>query len=526
MRYSTKTFAALMMAITTLFSACQSVRISEHYAHNHYLTIGASTAYNEELPLFMPTYGDIVFERDARMVRRQLRRAGLPAGDSVLAYGYTTAPPHYAVVLTTATDNVKEDSINPLDADRFAFQRDTCIGERRYTLRALAEGPDTTAARGDVANLWERIAFDSLRAESFGSVFAVTEQKTNKLYAILENIEQFPVWTDIDRWNKTQMLLTYASFLGDNDVYRRERAVFRMASDSAVREALASAAPQEGDAALAVIAAEARSRQLVMVNENHFYPNHRVLVHDLLDTFKTLGFQYLALEALAPDQEEAVNRTRTINLQTGFYTQEQQYARLLRKALKLGYQLVAYENTDASVDREEGQARNLYGKTFGRDPQAKVLVLAGMDHILEAPTPSGKKWMAAIFKETYGIDPLTVGQNDLKDLGHLAPQGYLLAEGAAFGGNRLNLVDYQLINNQPIAIQEWPLEHQYRNRSRDTVQVLLFDTERPVTAAMALELPYYTTLVPAKTTVKLPIIPGRPMRLVVYDRFGNRVPSS
>ena len=26
-----------------------------------------------------------------------------------------------------------------------------------------------------------------------------------------------------------------------------------------------------------------------------------------------------------------------------------------------------------------------------------------------------------------------------------------------------------------------------------------------------------------KSTVKLPIIPGRPMRLVVYDRFGNRV---
>ena len=296
-----------------------------------------------------------------------------------------------------------------------------------------------------------------------------------------------------------------------------------MTADSAIREVLAHTKPISGDTVLAAIAREARSRQLVMVNENHFYPNHRVLVYDLLDTLKALGYRYLALEALAPDQEETVNRTQTINLQTGFYTQEQQYARLLRKALALGYTLVAYENTDTAIDREEGQARNLYENTFGLDPQAKVLVLAGMDHILETPAPSGKKWMAAIFKETYGIDPLTISQNDLKHLRHLAPDGYLLAKGAAFSSPRLSAVDYQVINSQPVAIEEWPLEHKYRNHSRDTVQVLLFATERPVTAAMALELPYYTTLVPAKTTVKLPIIPGRPVRLVVYDRFGNRV---
>ena len=524
MKYPIRMFASLLLGLIILLSACQSVHISQHYAYNHYLSVDASTVYNEELKLFMPTYGDMQFESDARIVRRQLGRVGLPPGDSVLVYGYTSLPPHYALVLTTA-----EGCPSVASVEGFAFKRDTCVDGRHYTLRALAaDGADSNGVHTDVANLWERISFDSLRAESFGSVFSVTQKQSNKVYAILENIIQFPTWTDQDRWNKTQMMLTYASFLGENEIYRRERTAFeaRMMGDSTIREALTHTSPLTGDTALATIAAEARGRQLVMVNENHFYPNHRTMVYDLLDTLKTLGYHYLALEALDPGQEETVNRTRNINLQTGFYTQEQQYSRLLRKALRLGYTLVAYENTDTSIDREIGQARNLYEKTFGRNPNAKVLVLAGMDHILETPTPNGKKWMATIFKETYNIDPLTINQNDLKHLRHLAPtESYLLAKSSVFSSPRLNSTDYQLINNRSVAIHEWPFENKYRNESRDTIQVLMFATDRSATAAMALELPYYTTLVPAKTTVKLPIIPGHRIVVVTYDRFGNRVPS-
>lgn len=523
MKYQLGVLAVALLSVILFFSACQSTRISQHYAHNRYLLLGESIAYNQDLPLYVPTYGDVVFERDARAIRRRLRNVVLPAGDSVLLYGYTSASPSYAFILTTGTGLSNGNDTG----NAFVFKRDTCIGERHYSLLAMGEATERPSINKDATHIWERIAFDSLGAEQFGSIFSVTGQKTNKVYQVLDYIEQFPAWTDQERWNKTQLLLTYASFLGDHITYRDELAALeaRMMPDSAIRAALANTAPVHGGEVLDSIASEARNRQVVMINENHFYPNHRTLVYDLLDTLKAVGFRYLALEALAPEQEEKVNRTRTIDLQTGFYIQEQQYARLLRKALALGYTLVAYENTDTAVEREAGQARNLYDKTLGRDPQARVLVLAGMDHILEEPTAQGKKWMAALFKETYGIDPLTIDQNNLKHLRHLAPTGYLLAKSNAFTEGRLTATDYQLVNNQPVAIRDQPRTRTYRNRHRDTVQVLLFATERPVHAVMAQEVPYYTTLVAAKSTVRLPVAADVPILLVVYDRYGNRVES-
>jgi len=515
--------AVALLSVILFFSACQSTRISQRYAHNRYLSVGENIAYNQDLPLYVPTYGDVVFERDAGAIRRRLRNVVLPADDSVLLYGYTSASPAYTFILTTrgrcASVNRNEKA--------FVFKRDTCIGERHYSLLAMGEATEGPSIHKDATHIWERIAFDSLRSEQFGSIFSVTGQKTNKIYQVLDYIEQFPAWTDQEQWNKTQLLLTYASFLGDHKTYRDELAALesRMMPDSAIRAALANTEPVRGGEVLDAIASEARNRQVVMINENHFYPNHRTLVYDLLDTLRAVGFGYLALEALAPEQEEKVNQTRTIDLQTGFYTQEQQYARVLRKALALGYTLVAYENADTAVEREAGQARNLYEKTLGQDPQARVLVLAGMDHILEEPTAQGKKWMAALFKETYGVDPLTIDQNNLKHLRHLAPTGYLLAKSNAFTEGRLTATDYQLINNQPVAIRDQPRMRTYRNRQRDTVQVLLFATDRPVHAAMVQEVPYYTTLVAPKSAVKLPVSTNEAILLVVCDRYGNRVES-
>lgn len=91
---------------------------------------------------------------------------------------------------------------------------------------------------------------------------------------------------------------------------------------------------------------------------------------------------------------------------SGFYTSEQNYSNIIRKAKELGYEFIAYENTDHTKNREIGQAENLYNKTFKIDPESKVLVLAGIDHILEKPTSRGKEWMATIFKNTYNIDHL------------------------------------------------------------------------------------------------------------------------
>lgn len=511
----------LFAGLTGFFSSCRSPQISRHYATNHYLTRYDNVVYNDSIPLFVSMFGDVTFERDPKKLSKRLGGIGLPPGDSVVMWGSTEAPPHYTFMLTMAASCPEEMAAIP----NTVFYRDTCMDGRGFRLVGFSKTTEVTAVANDLTAIWSRMEFGTLDANQFASIFSITGTKTNKLYEVLDNIRRFPVWSDQDQWNKTQLVLTYASFLGDNEDYRQSLALLEhnMAGDSVVRAAVDRTKPAQGKAVLNAIVQEARSRQLVMINENHFYPNHRVLVFDLLDSLKTVGYGYLALEALAPEHVEAVNTTRHVDLQTGFYTQEQQYVRLLHKALALGFTLVAYENIDQAKDREEGQAERLFNNTFAKDSTAKVLVLAGMDHILESPTPSGKKWMATVFKERYGIDPLTINQNDFKHLRHLAPDGYLMFQSDVFANDRLRAVDFHVINNQPIILANPTDTRPYRNRHRDSVQVLLFHTDKPIHVAMANEVPYATMLVPGKSMVRLPYLPGRPIQIVAYDRQGRRV---
>lgn len=521
MKRNVRLVCAVLIGAAGLFSACQSARISRYYAHNGYLSLYDNVVYNDSLSLFVPSFGDVAFERGTKKLRRLVRRTPLAPGDSVVLWGSTEAPPFYSFALTVNEACTDDDAA----IAGTIFHRDTCVNGRRFGLFGFAEPAGASSARKDLASIWDRMGLDSLSAERFPSVFSITELKTNKVYEVLDNVQQFPAWSDQDRWNRTQLVLTYASFLGNNEAYRQTLVALErnMMGDTAVRHVLDNTTAVQGSDVLDAIVDEARSRRLVMINENHFYPNHRMLVADLLDSLKAVGYRYLALEALDPEQETTVNAARQINLKTGFYTQEQQYGRLLRKALELGFTLVAYESSDPAKDREEGQAENLFKKTFAKDPSAKVLVLAGMDHILEAPAPNGKKWMAALFKERYGIDPLTIGQNDLKHLRHLAPEGYLLLNADAFGSDRLRAVDYQVINSRPMAIAEVSETRVYRNPRKDSVQVLLFLSDKPAGAVMTNDVPYFTTLVPGRSKTRLPVVPGKPVLIVAYDRQGNRV---
>uniref|UniRef100_UPI00333FE290 hypothetical protein n=1 Tax=Parapedobacter pyrenivorans TaxID=1305674 RepID=UPI00333FE290 len=485
------------------------------------LPLYENVVYNDSLSLFVPSFGDVAFVRDVKKLRRRVRDLRLAPGDSVLLWGTAEAPPFYAFAITIS------DTCNGADpmTDDAVFHDDTCVNGRLFRLIGLSEDAEAAPAQKDLASIWSRIGFDTLSAGQFMPIFSVTGVNTNKYYHVLNNVAQYSTWSDQDRWSKLQLELTYASFLGDNAAYRQALAMLErnMMSDSVVRHVLASTPSVHGNDALDTIVAEARKRQLVMINENHFYPNHRLLVYDLLDALHIAGYRYLALEALDPEQEEVVNRTHRIDLETGFYTREQQYGRLLSRALELGFELVAYENTDNTKDREAGQAEHLYQKTFAKDPSAKVLVLAGMDHILETATPSGKKWMAALFKERYGIDPLTVSQNDLKHLRHLAPDDYQLLKADAFESDRLRAVDYHVINSRPVVFvrdAEWLV---YRNPRKDSVQVLLFHTEKPASVAMATEVPYFTTVVPGKSKTRIPCVSGKPTLVVAYDRYGSKV---
>ena len=168
------------------------------------------------------------------------------------------------------------------------------------------------------------------------------------------------------------------------------------------------------DSVLQTIVRFASDKKLVMINENHFYPNHRFVVSDVLNDFRRFGYDHLALEVLAFLQDSILNAQNAYpTLKTGFYTNEQHFANHIRKAKALGYNFVAYENSDSNKGREVEQAECLYNKTFAKYPDAKVLVLAGIDHIFEKPTERGEEWLGYVFKTTFDVDTLTISQTHL-----------------------------------------------------------------------------------------------------------------
>jgi len=249
------------------------------------------------------------------------------------------------------------------------------------------------------------------------------------------------------------------------------------------------------------------------------------LVSELLPKLKATGFSYLALETLDVKQDSLLNLKNAYpTLETGFYTSEQNYANLIREAKALGFQFVAYENRDNSKDREIEQAENLYNKTFKINPSAKVVVLAGIDHILEKPTPRGKSWMATVFKEKYNIDPLTISQTHLIAYRKQFQCEYCLIDSKYFKNDRLNSVDFLLLNNKNIFQNNWDSTFPYQNIADFDVQVALFyASEIDEIYDYHKRVPYYTTTLKKGGKYNLPIKKGQKIYLYTYDKNGNRV---
>jgi len=155
------------------------------------------------------------------------------------------------------------------------------------------------------------------------------------------------------------------------------------------------------NAALMYLINKCKDEQVVMINENHFAPQHRILGEIFLDSLYNYGFRYLAMEAIW-ENDTALNERGFAVTNTGMYAREPMMANLIRKALEKGYYVFGYD--DFTNEREKKQAINIYNKTLAQDSLSKVLVWAGFGHIDEA------KYMAKEFFLLTGINPLTINQ--------------------------------------------------------------------------------------------------------------------
>ena len=340
----------------------------------------------------------------------------------------------------------------------------------------------------------------------------------------LQETREYPVPPEFPNSLEVQMQLMFSSFLGQNQYYSEliETWEDNLKLSDSLRNMILGSTYQD-DEAIGKIVELARDKQIVMVNEMHFYPHHRFLAMDLLTRLWTLGYTYFALETLGEGQDTALNEAGAFpKLETGYYTREQNFSNLIRLAKQLDFRFVAYENTDVDKDREEGEAENLYRATFASDSSAKVFVFAGGSHIMERPDRNGKKWMATIFKERYGIDPLTIDQFSLNVYRHDISGNYALMERRQFGNQeKLASTDLQVVSNRHYT-GTWDGREEYRNATNHEIQVALFYySELGEKLEVDSLIPYFTALLLPGEQLQLPYTLSEGAYLVVYNGEGH-----
>jgi len=164
-----------------------------------------------------------------------------------------------------------------------------------------------------------------------------------------------------------------------------------------------------------------RDNTLVLFNESHSIIATRALIVRLLPVLRRAGFNYLALEALAPTADDPASTSALKALHdadlpargypldhsdAGVYLREPVYAELIREALAHGFTLIAYETISftSREERESGQAAAL-AELITSAPDAKIAVLAGYSHIWKSDG-----WMAERLQEITGRALVSIDQ--------------------------------------------------------------------------------------------------------------------
>ena len=164
------------------------------------------------------------------------------------------------------------------------------------------------------------------------------------------------------------------------------------------------------------IVRQSAGHRVVMINEAHDAPRHRAFIADLAHALRRRGFDIYAAETLFPVRDEA-QPWPAVN--DGWYSREPVFGQLLRRARADGWRFAAYDDMatpasavspdDQMIYRETRQAENLQS-LLAANPEARVLVHAGYDHLLETPEEGGLAMMAERLKAATSLDPLTIDQ--------------------------------------------------------------------------------------------------------------------
>lgn len=506
-----RSFTLLLYCFLLLLFAQCTPRISGYFDTTHYVETFNTHVVNDSLELYLKTGADIRFTRDREQALQAMKKSGLNL-DGLIAYGKTAVPPHYEFYLLLNPQK----RVNADGAGKMA--RDTVINGQNLVVVCKTEG-DHESYLSDCNGIFNSIKVGEGYRRDMASIFDLTGSFGNRYYQALEETMDYPAKGRSEQSMKLQMAINYASYLAPNPTYDSLVSRFQQSPENDGLDSLIqSEAIRDTGEIFDTILSEASGKRMIMFNENHFYPEHRILLIKLLPRLKKAGFTHFALETLGQGQGERLNAGEAPDFQTGYYTREPHFGELLRRAQELGFIFVNYENFDSNRGREVGQAENLYRRTFGRDDSARVVVLAGSAHILEQPTPDGKSWLGHLMHVNYHIDPLTINQAHLNRYRGMTDSLALLPS-SAIDNPILNSTDWLLVNN--LSIREPNPNYTYTNPFGQKVQVSLFlyDEMDKDTGFQDL-VPYRARLAPAGDTLGFKL-PENDYYLVIMDRNGQ-----
>lgn len=166
--------------------------------------------------------------------------------------------------------------------------------------------------------------------------------------------------------------------------------------------------------AQAYILERSRKEQIVILNELHHNPSHRVFARSLLQGLYAQGYRYLGVEALS---DSLITTRKYATLDSGFYTAEPEMAAFLKEAIAMGFEVFGYEieeeqhswSDDAWRNREIGQAHNIY-QYMQTHPEGKYFIYCGGGHVFEGEQKRGFA-MAGVLAQLTQINPFTIDQN-------------------------------------------------------------------------------------------------------------------
>lgn len=239
---------------------------------------------------------------------------------------------------------------------------------------------------------------------------------------------------------------------------------------------------------------QAKKAPLVIINEAHHLPSHRMFTRSLLQDLYDNGYRYLGLEALF---DPAINQRKFAVQESGYYIQEPEFGNLIYEALRIGYTLFGYEaaSNKNGKEREIEQAENIQ-EFIKNNPDGKVLIHCGYAHAFENVYNPWEKAMAGRLKDMLQVDPFTIDQtmfleksdpqnNTLFTRMNTTQQPVVLIDenGAVFRGkNTVKQTDVVVIHPPTVYINQRP-SWQFQGKEKYTISLAEIQSQLPVLVA-------------------------------------------